>query len=138
MRHSLSLLQKVITANITMNSSVAKMMPVGRRLVSSNRGCWTKTASQSFGSIIAHNTKVLSPTTSTFNYQSGSSFCTSRSPPSLVECLTTEITSELADDEIDHEFLDTKKETEKLFKIVDEAGLGMMPIFSILTFMIRE
>ena len=64
-------------------------------------------------------TCALPISASTFNYQGRSSFSTS-----LVECLTTEITAEIADDEIDHEFLDTKKQTEKLFTIIDDKGVG--------------
>lgn len=102
-----------------MNASIARAVPVARRLISSKAARWTNVASQSFGGIIARSTTVPTHTASNFNYQGRSSFSTS-----LVECLTTEITAEIADDEIDHEFLDTKKQTEKLFTIIDDKGVG--------------
>ena len=83
---------------------------MGRRMAA-------KAASQSFGSVIARTTVV--PVTSAFNYQNRSSFSTT-----LGTCLSTEITAELADDEIDHEFIDTKKQTEKIFTIVESQGEG--------------
>ena len=102
-----------------MSSSLFKIAPVGFRLARASKATWTKTASRTFSGIIAQN--IATPTTASYKNQRTFS---SNASPSLAECLSTEIQSELAEDEIDHEFLDAKKQTEKLFEISDSKGEG--------------
>ena len=93
-----------------MNLSIKRFAPVGRRLVS-------KSASKSFGSLIARSTIV--PAVSGFKYSGSASFSSD-----IASRLSTEITSEEADDELDHEYLDSKKQIEKLFTIHSNDGEG--------------
>lgn len=96
-----------------------KIAPAARRLLASRSQNWSKQASKSISSIVSRTTTV--PSVSAFKQSSRSS---STGTSKLIDCLATEIQSELADDEIDNEFVDSKKQTEQLFTITDVSGQG--------------
>lgn len=111
-----------------MNTFSAKASPIGRRLVSQQVAQWSRNSAYSFSSLITNNnnTRKNKPSdvlgASPFRFQGR--YNSNGTSGTLSECLSNEIGAEIADDEIDQDFLDTKKQTEKLFTIVDEAGNG--------------
>lgn len=96
-----------------------KAAPAIRRLLASRSQTWSTQASKSFSSIVTRSITI--PGALAFKQSSRAS---STGPNQLVQCLATEIQSELADDEIDNEFVDSKKQIEKLFTISDVSGQG--------------
>jgi hypothetical protein len=102
-----------------------KVAPAVRRLLASRSQNWSKQASKSFSSIVTRSTTI--PSVFAFKQSSRASTGSNQ----LVECLATEIQSELADDEIDNEFVDSKKQIEKLFTISDVSGQGEYIILSV-------
>lgn len=104
-----------------MNTFSSKATPLGRRVVSQQLAQWSRNSAYSFSSLIANNTRNNKTSdvlrASPFKFQT-------RLNSSLTEALSNEINEEDAEDEIDQDFLDTKKLTEKSFTIVDEEGNG--------------
>jgi hypothetical protein len=109
-----------------MSSAMNKVAPAVRRLLASRSQNWSKQASKSFSSIVTRSTTI--PSVFAFKQSSRAS---STGSNQLVECLATEIQSELADDEIDNEFVDSKKQIEKLFTISDVSGQGEYIVMSV-------
>jgi hypothetical protein len=104
-----------------MNTFSSKATPLGRRVVSQQLAQWSRNSAYSFSSLIANNTRNNKTSdvlrASPFKFQT-------RLNSSLTEALSNEINEEETEDEIDQDFLDTKKLTEKSFTIVDEEGNG--------------
>jgi hypothetical protein len=102
-----------------MNSTFSKVAPVAQRLISSKANGLTRTARKCFSSVVSRQRNVPSSFAFAQSHRS-SSTATNK----LADRLLAEITSELADDEIDQEFVDAKKQTEKSFTITESTGEG--------------
>ena len=100
-----------------MNSSVSKVV---RRMIHASPCVWSKTASKSFSSIISQQNTASFPSNLFTRHYRHSSTSTTK----LAECLQVEVSAEMADDDIDQEYVDSRKQISKLFTIADSPGEG--------------
>lgn len=102
-----------------MNTAFSRVAPVAQRLISSKASGLSRTARKSFSSIVSRQKNVPSAFAFAQGHRSSSTAANK-----LADRLAAEITSELAEDEIDQEFIDAKKQTEKSFTITENVGEG--------------
>lgn len=102
-----------------MNTTFSRVAPVAQRLISSKATGLTRTARKAFSSIVSRQKNVHGPFAFAQSHRSSST-----SSNKLTDRLSAELVSELAEDEIDQEFVDAKKQTEKSFTITENVGEG--------------